>query len=103
MLAAAKSYDVAVERHLETACARPAGRGKGQLSCVSQAEVAVPERVGDPAEELESVEDERPAVGEEATSDLDLHVEVWSRRVAAVAEPSEHLATANVLSDADTN
>src|SRR5215211_3044538 len=79
------------------------GWGKGQLSVGPQAEVLVRERFGDLAQESEAVEYERQAVAEETSRDLDLEMEVWRGRVAAVTEPSQHLATANALADVDLN
>ena len=64
------------QRHLAAARARLGARGEGQLSVGPQPEVPVPERVGDLAQELEAVEDEREAVADEAARDLDLLVEV---------------------------
>src|SRR5205823_5442142 len=98
-----KSQDIVIQRHLAAARTRPRARGKSQLSVGPQTEVPVPERVGDLAQELEAVEDEGQAVADETAPDLDLHVEMWRGRGAAVAELSQHLATANVLSDADSD
>ena len=78
--ASRKSQDIVIQRHLAAARTRPRGRGKGQLSVGPQTQVPVPERVGDLAQELEAVEDERQAVAEEKAPDLDLHVEVWRGR-----------------------
>src|SRR5213079_3082869 len=94
-----KPHDIFRQRHLEAACTRAMGRGKGQLSVGPQAEVLVRERLGDLTQELEAVENERQAVTEEAALDLDLEVDVWRGRVAAVTKSSEHLAAANVLAD----
>ena len=59
--------------------------------------------LGDLAQESEAFEDERQAVAGETARDLDLEVEVWRRRVAAVTELPQHLATANVLADVDSD
>jgi len=103
MSSSRKSHDILRKRHLVAAWTRPTGRGKGQLSVGSQAEVRVRERLGDLAQESEAVEDERQAVAEEAARDLDLEVEVWRGRVTAVTEPPHRLATANALAIVDSD
>ena len=79
---------------------RLTGGCKRQLSVGPQAEDLVREvGAGDLAQEPEALEDERQAVADEAARGRDLEVEVWRGRVAAVAEPAQHLATANAVSD----
>jgi hypothetical protein len=82
------------------ACRRITRWGKGQLSVGPQAEDLVREvRAGDLAQEPEASEDERQTVAGETARGLDLKMEVWRGRVAAVTELSQQLATANALSD----
>ena len=98
-----ESHEVAVERHLEAASARPARWGEAKLAIGPQAEVLIRERVGDLTQELKPVKDERQAVGDEARRDLHLEMEVWGGGVAAVTELAQQLATTNALSNMNTD
>src|SRR4051794_41898888 len=97
MTSSRKSHDILRKRHLVAAWTRPTGRGKGQLSVGTQAEVRVRERLGDLAQESEAVEDERQPVTEEAAGDLDLGGGGGGGRVAAVSGPPHPPAPAEAL------
>src|SRR5262245_25491037 len=83
-LSRTESHDIVIQRHLVAARTRLRARNKGQLPVGPQTEIPVPKDGGDLAEKLEAVEDERQAVADEATPDLDLQVDVWRGRGAAV-------------------
>src|SRR5262245_39155096 len=101
-LSRTESHDIVIQRHLVAARTRRRARNKGQLSVGPQTEIPVPKHGGDLAEKLEAAEDERQAVADEATRDLELHVDVWRGRGAAVPEQPQHLAPAHALSNADS-
>ena len=98
-----KSHHVSVERHLEAACARCPARAKRSGPFGLRPRFASEKGLGDLTEELEAIEDQRQAVADKTRRDLDLQVEVWGGGVAAITQRSQQLATANALSNVNTD